>query len=100
MAQSLASQAFQVLDDFISDENKANGTDLFRDKNGDDGPEDVVFTDSTMDNMAFSANLEDLDNDPLAVLFIYDSKYRDVVSRLEQRLLQNLNIKSQIEDWS
>ena len=101
MAQNTKAQVFQVLDNFISTENQNMGTKFYRDKKGNDGPEDVVFTDDTLNDMAISINVKE-DDDPESenIIFFYQKKFRKLAKQLKDKLLVDLGLVFQIEDFS
>ena len=93
-------KTYQVLDDFIADENKKTGSAYYRDKKGDDGPEDVIFLDNSLMEMIISVGV-DLNNAGQieGEVYSYDPKYDNLANKLIQKLKKDINLDSTLEQF-
>jgi len=98
MVRQTLIKAYQVLDAFITDENKKTGSSYYRDNAGNNGPEDVVFLDNTLTDMVISISVE-LNNarQPEGAVFSYDPKYDNLANRMIQKLKKDISLDSTLE---
>lgn len=100
MVKQTLIKAYQVLDNFIADENKQTGSVYYRDEKGKNGPEDVVFLDKSLTDMIIGIGVE-LNNvgQPEGAVFSYDPKYDNLASRLVKKLKTDINLDSTLEKF-
>jgi hypothetical protein len=100
MVKKTLIKAYQVLDNFIADENKKTGLAYYRNKKGNNGPEDVMFLDKSLTDMVISVGVE-LNNvgQPEGTVFSYDTKYDNLANRLVKKLKTDINLDSTLEKF-